>query len=83
MKKKILIVVIAVVVIGGGVVAALALTGGGVSEEDKKQGEETDEGLGELYSDPTASEMPETDPALDTLEDAVDLGEFDPAAEFE
>ena len=78
MKKKILIVVIAVVVIIGGVVAVMALTGGGVTEADQKQGEVTDKAVETVLDNPSEIEMPTTNPTADSLEQVVELEEFDP-----
>lgn len=78
MKKKVLIIVVVVLVVVGGIVAGLVLTGGGVTEEDNQQGEETDEAIEEVLDNPEDIKMEETDPSLDSLEDAVDLGDFDP-----
>ena len=77
MKKKVLIIVVAVIVIVGGVLGAMALTGGGATEEDHAQGEETAEEVDKAL-DNADTDMPESDPSLDSLENAVDLGDFDP-----
>lgn len=79
MKKKVLIIVAAVIIIIGGTVAALALTGGGVTEADTKQGEETADEVDKALEN-ADSDMPDTntDPSLDSLENALDLDEFDP-----
>jgi flagellar basal body-associated protein FliL len=77
MKKKVLIIVVAVVVVVGGVVAAMALTGGGATEEDHKQGEETADEVDKALEN-ADTDMPESDPSLDSLENSIELEEFDP-----
>lgn len=78
MKKKILIAVVAVLVIVGGIVAYMAMTGGDVTEADNKQGEVTDKAVENVLDNPETIKMETSDPSLDSIENAVELEEFDP-----
>lgn len=78
MSKKVKIIggVVAVIV---AVVLYLVLTGGGASAEDIDTGKEVDQAVdGKIGEDNR-----KTDTVADSLDAAVDLGEFDAGAEFE
>ena len=78
MNKKVLIIIVAVVVVLGGIVAYMSMTGGEVTAEDKAQAEETDKAVENVLDKAGEIEMPETSPVADSLENVVELDEFDP-----
>ncbi|MFT7156289.1 MAG: outer membrane murein-binding lipoprotein Lpp [Parvicella sp.] len=78
MSKKVKIIggVVAVIV---AVVLYLVLTGGGASAEDIDTGKEVAKELENVVG----QDNRKTDAVADSLDAAVDLGEFDAGAEFE
>ncbi len=78
MKKKILLVVVAILVVVGGIVLYMSMTGGEVTEADSKQAKETDKAVEDVLDNPEDIEMETVDPSVDSIENAVELEEFDP-----
>jgi hypothetical protein len=78
MKKKGLLIALSIIGVLAIVVLVMVFTGGGVTEADEKQGIETDKVSGKILENPEEIEMPKTNPKADSLEQVLDLEEFDP-----